>query len=70
MPNNDEIRIKDQMPLTEYRRQVCQALITIQHCSTEHADSLMKEYESAMQEFYEEDYPPKLTACGMVMHYL
>lgn len=70
MPSNDEIPIRDQMSLAEYHRQVRQVLITIQHCSTEHADSLMKEYESSMQEFYEEDYPQKLTAYGMVMHYL
>ena len=65
-----EIILKEVISLEDYKKQIYDCLLKYQHCSTQEAENLMKEYEEELPDFYEENCKPEVAACGMAMRYL
>lgn len=65
-----EVILKEVISLEDYKKKIYDCLIKYQNCSIQSANDLMKEYETDLPEFYEENWPPEAAACGMAMRYL
>ena len=65
-----EAILKEAISLEDYKRQVYDCLLKYQHCSIQVAENLMKEYETDLPEFYEENCKPEVAASGMATRYL
>ena len=65
-----EVILKEIISLEDYKKHVYDCLIKYQHRSIQTAKNLMAEYEEDFPEFYEDNWPPEVVACGMAMRYL
>ena len=65
-----EVILKDVISFEDYKKQVCDCLLKYQNYTIQEAENLLKEYETELPDFYEENCKPEVAACGMATRYL
>ncbi|MBE6371850.1 MAG: hypothetical protein E7055_07215 [Lentisphaerae bacterium] len=65
-----EVILKEVISLEDYKKRIYDCLLKRQNCSIREANNLMKEYETDLPEFYEENCKPEVAASGMATRYL
>ena len=65
-----KVILKETISFEDYKKRIYDCLLKYQHRSIQAAEDLMKEYETELPDFYEENCKPEIAACGMAMRYL
>ena len=65
-----EVILKEVISLEDYKKQVFDCLLKYQNYTIQEANDLMKEYETELPDFYEENWKPEAAAWGMATRYL